>query len=404
MRIVVFSTLFPNSCDPTHGSFVLERLRHLTARHRVEAVVVAPVPWFPNVRGFGRWSRMGAVPREETIEGLQVFHPRYLVVPKVGMSLVPLTLALGCRRLLARLKKRGFDVLDAHYLYPDGVAAALLAGQLRSPFVVTGRGSDVYLLPKYRLARLWIGWALRKAQARAAVSRSLAERMSALAGGRLDVAFLRNGVDLELFRPIDRLEARRTLGLPEGSRLVASVGHLIERKGHHHAIGALARLHRSGSRDVSLVIVGDGPWKAKLQRLARAEGIEGSVVFLGKLAHREVAPLFAAVDLLLLASHTEGWANVLLEALACGTPVVATDLPGTREVMASGEVGILVSEPGPEACAAALGEALAREWNASAIRAYAEGFSWNGTSDGQMAMFGEALRRFADREATGSRS
>ncbi len=397
MRVIVFTTLFPNAVEPSQGTFVLERLRHLVARHDIDAVVVAPVPYFPTVPGFGRWSKMAAVPSREVIEGLPVYHPRYLVTPKVGMSLYPVTLALSATRLIARLRRDGYELVDAHYLYPDAVAAALLTQQLHMPLVVTGRGSDINYLPEFRIPRRWIGWALRRADGRAAVCTALAHRMQELGGGTQPTTVLRNGVDATRFAPGNRAAARRVLGLSPHDTIIASVGSLIERKGHHLAIEALAQLRREGRTNLRLLIVGSGPEQQRLRRQAQQLAVDDSVILHGTLPHAEIARVFVAADLLLLASRSEGWANVLLEALACGTPVVATAVPGTVEAAGSPDVGVLFSERSGAGVAAALRQGLGQSWNAKHIRAYAESFSWDETSDGQVALFDAARRHHAAR-------
>ena len=394
MRVILFSTLFPNAEHPQHGIFVWERLRHLIARHGIDAVVVAPVPYFPKLGGFGRWSSLGRVPRREVRDGVPVYHPRYLVTPKLGMSLYPVTLALGAARVVSRLVREGYELVDAHYLYPDGVAAALLAGWLRVPLVVTGRGSDVMVLPCLRIVRRWIAWSLRRAHGRAAVCTTLAEAMREMAGGTLDTVTLRNGVDTDVFVHTDRDSARRRLGIPPHGRIIASVGLLIERKGHHLAIDALARLRQEGFPDVTLLIVGNGPWEAKLRKQARQRQVADAVIVYGGLPPADMPGVFAAADVLLLASRSEGWANVILESLACGTPVVASAVPGTVEAIRSPDVGIVFAPRSAAGVASALRAALERVWDPMTIRDYARGFSWDETSDGQLALFGTAIRRF----------
>ena len=130
-RVLLFSSLYPSSQRPIHGIFVETRLRELLKTGRVQAKVIAPVPWFP-LRGkrFGEYGRFAATPRVEQWNGLEVHHPRYAVLPGVGMSITPYTMALGAWPTVRRLQEAGFDfdVIDAHYYYPDGVAAGLLRG------------------------------------------------------------------------------------------------------------------------------------------------------------------------------------------------------------------------------------------------------------------------------------
>jgi teichuronic acid biosynthesis glycosyltransferase TuaC len=324
MRTVLFSTLYPSVVRPNHGIFVETRLHHLLGSGEVDTRVVAPVPWFPSRHArFGRWAEMARTPAAETRNGIRVLHPRYLLPPRVGMTVAPLTLALGARATLARLQREGFDfdLIDAHYYYPDGVAAALLGHWFGKPVVITARGTDLNLIPAHALPRRWIRWAESHAAASVGVCRALMDELVRL-GGRADhVHVLRNGVDLQRFMPLPQAEARRRLGLADEGTWLLSVGYLVERKGHHLAIEALAAL--PGMR---LAIVGEGEARDALQRQTARLGLSGRVHFAGARPQDELKDWYSAADALLLCSSREGWANVLLEAMACGTPVVATPI------------------------------------------------------------------------------
>jgi len=398
VKLLVFTTLFPHPGAPHHGVFVLERLRHWLAGSSSssgsspssivaprEAVVVAPVPWVPRLLARGRHAALWDVPIEERREGIRVFHPRYLLLPKMGMSLAPLTLAragLKCARRLIQAGER-FDLVDAHYLYPDGVAAARIAGSLSLPLVVTARGSDVTLLPRYSIPRRWLRWMLARASAAVVVAEALRRELAPLAPRELPIVTLRNGVDLERFRPLPRDAARARLKWPPTRRIVLSVGHLIERKGHHHLLAALPRL----PADVDVKIVGDGEERARLERLAASLGVAARVEFCGRMAHEELHVAFSAADALALLSSREGWPNVLLESMACGTPVVATRVHGTPEVVRDLAVGRLVDSTEPPAVAAALEELLSHPRDRGRVRAYAEDHSWTRTVDGMEELF-----------------
>jgi teichuronic acid biosynthesis glycosyltransferase TuaC len=219
VRTLLFSTLYPSSARPLHGVFVETRLRELLQRGGVQTRVVAPVPWFWSTdERHGAYAAMARTPRHEQRHGIEVYHPRFVRLPKIGMSSAPFMLALGARSTLARLQREGFDfdVIDAHYYYPDGVAAALLALWFNKPLVVTARGTDVNLIPEYRVPRLLIQWASRRASASIGVSAALVERLRELGASRLHV--MRNGVDLQRFQPLGRERMRSELKL-DGSPL-----------------------------------------------------------------------------------------------------------------------------------------------------------------------------------------
>jgi teichuronic acid biosynthesis glycosyltransferase TuaC len=387
LRLLTFTTLFPNEEQPNHGIFVENRLRHLVASGEAMSVVVAPVPYFPSrTRYFGAWSRYARVAAREERHGILVHHPRFPVIPRIGMTVSPALLAAGVFGFVRRLAAHGpgFDLIDAHYLYPDGIAALWIGRRLRLPVVITARGTDVNLIPHYRLPRLMIRRAVAEAAALIAVSDALKQALVALGAAPERITVLRNGVDLELFRPHDRDAARRALGLSRPTLL--SVGHLIERKGHHRVIAALRHLP-----EFDLLVVGEGPERGRLEQLGRKLGVCDRVRLLGALDHAALPRIYTAADVLVLASSREGWANVLLEAMACGTPVIASNVWGNPEVVRTQEAGIVIGENTPEAIAAAVRKLFKTPPARAAVRAYAERFSWDETTQGQLALFRRVL-------------
>jgi len=382
MKIITFSTLYPNAARPSHGIFVETRLRHLLASGKVESKVVAPVPWFPsrNAR-FGEYAAHASAPREERRHGIQVFHPRYPLLPRIGMALAPFLLARAVRPVIERiLRSYAFDLIDAHYFYPDGVAAILLGRHFGKPVVITARGTDVNLIPRYRLPRAMIRWAARHAAGMITVARALKDDLVRVGVPAERIEVLRNGVDLQLFQPIEREAGRRKLEVSRTTLL--SVGHLVPRKAHDLVIQALQWLP-----EMDLVVIGDGPERGALGALARKSGVGDRVRFVGALAQEELRNYYGAADALVLASSREGWANVLLESMACGTPVVASKIGGTPEVVSAPEAGVLVAERTPEAIAEAVQRLFARYPDRGATRRYAEKFSWEETTRGQLRLF-----------------
>ena len=388
VRLVTFSTLFPSSVRPGHGIFVETRLRELLSSGQVQAKVVAPVPWFFSKHS--RWGSYGLVtrtPARETRNGLDVLHPRYVLLPKIGMTLAPFAMALGARPALQKLLDEGFafDVIDAHYFYPDGVAAALLARHFKKPFTITARGTDLNLISRFMLPRKMMQWAASKAAASIGVCSALVDVMRDWRVAEQQLHVMRNGVDLQRFRPLPQLEMRNKLGL-DGSPLLLSVGNLVELKGHRILIEALARLIPRHPQ-AHLVIIGEGPERARLVELARQLGVESRLTLTGALPNEDLLRWYSAADVLLLASSREGWANVLLESMACGTPVVATNVGGSPEVVADGSVGCLVAQRSAEAFSIAIEEMIQRKPDRAHVRAYAEGFSWQKTTQAQLALF-----------------
>ena len=386
--LLTVTTLFPNPVQPMHGAFVATRLEKLLASGEFQDEIIAPVPWLPPLVNHQSLGPLARVPHVRRWGGVTVHHPRYLVAPKIGMTLTPHTLFWTLKRTLEKLLAEGrrFDLIDAHYFYPDGVAAVRLARHFGIPVTVTGRGTDLNLIPEYPTPRRMICEAAAQADGLITVCQALKDRLVELGTAPERITVLRNGVDLELFKPIDRDKTRSSLGLTR--RTLGTVGWLIERKGHHHAISALSALP-----DTDLLIVGEGPERAALERLAAKVGVSERVRFLGRIEQKRLPEIYNALDALVLASSREGWANVLLEAMACGTPVVASAVWGTPEVVAAPDAGVLMKTLDSQGVIDGVTRLFATHPDRAATRRYAEGFSWDATTQGQLALFRKILAR-----------
>lgn len=372
-RLVTFTNLFPNRVQPTHGLFVHERMQRVAAAGGFAWQVIAPVPQvaWPFCRGTYRLQR--AVPAHETWQGVEVDHPRYRHWPGLSMRRQARAMAAGARPVVQRLAAAGPLVLDAHYLWPDGVAAALLAEALGVPFTWTARGSDANVLAADPVVRAALRRFAPRASFVAAVSGALAERVAEVTGlPREQVLVVRNGVDLERFGTGDQASARSALGLPLPGRYLLGVGRLVAGKGFGVAAAALALL----PSDVQLLLVGDGPERAALE----AAGA-GRVRCLGARSPKEVALAYQAADLLVLPSEREGWPNVVTEALASGLRVLATPVGGIPEILdhpapSDERRGALVPVGDVAALAAAAQRLLAAPADRAAVRAFAGRYGW----------------------------
>lgn len=389
MRILTLTSLYPNSVNLQHGIFVETRVRELLKRHPVELRVIAPVPWFPfRSSHFGKYATYAAVPQQERLHGIDVLHPRYLVLPKVGMHLAPWTLARSACRLIDRLLQEGydFDILDAHYFYPDGVAAAIVARRFNRPFVVTARGSDINVIPKDPRAHARMCAAAEQASALVAVSPALRDRMIALGFPSAKIEVLRNGVDTQLFRP----DCRLSVEIPalSGSRRIVFVGNLVSVKAPDLALRAMVRLP-----DAHLVMVGTGELRGALEKLAESLGVAGRVSFMGRLPQNAVAGVMASADVLLMTSLTEGWPNVLLEAMACGTPVAVAPFAGVEAIVTEPTAGQIAASHKADDLATAVRSVIDRGTPRTEVRAYAERFGWAQTVDRLFELFSEIVHR-----------
>lgn len=400
IRLLTFASLYPNAAQPRRGVFVEERLRHLTATGKVAATVVAPVPWFPfRHPRFGAYSAYARVPRHEQRYGIQISHPRYPVIPKLGMNIAPFLMYRALLPTLQRMLANGadFDLIDAQYFYPDGVAATRLGVALGKPVVITARGTDVTLIPNFRQPRRQITQAAESAAAIITVSQALGDAVAALGVNPRKITVLRNGVDLDRFAPGDRAAIREQLDLAGSVWL--TVGHLVELKGVHIAIAALARVP-----DVVLLVAGDGPQGRELRGLVEQLGLGARVRFLGAIPHAKLHRYYNAADALIQASSREGMPNVVLESLACGTPVVAAPYAGVGELLDAPEAGEIAAQRSAEAIAVAWLRLHDRAPTRAATRSVAERLGWQPVVEAQHALYARVLAAAADNPLPGATS
>ena len=378
-HIVVFSSLFPNQLQPMTGLFIRERM--FRVGQHLPICVVAPVAWFP-FQSFIRRRRPGfrpEAPGDEVQQGIDVFHPRYLSFPGTLKSLDGLFMSICCLPRLIALKRQGrLDILDAHFAYPDGYAATWLGRWLKRPVTITLRGTETRHLASAILKPLVLT-ALHRARWVFAVSSSL--RLAAIAHGSeaSKIEVVGNGVDIAKFSPVDKQVARARLGLKPDAKVLVTVGGLVERKGFHRVIAALPDILKKFPDTTYLIIGGpsaEGDWTSKLQQLVAEQGLGGSVKFLGSIPPDQLSIPLSAADVFVLSTRNEGWANVLLEAMACGLPVVATDVGGNSEVVSNAELGKIVPFDDHSALVSVIVQCLAHPWDKAVIRAYAEANTW----------------------------
>jgi teichuronic acid biosynthesis glycosyltransferase TuaC len=376
MRILTFTTLFPNSKRPTFGIFVFQRVSHFAKRQGNFVQVVAPVPYFPSWIRSKRWGIYGQTPSEEILGDLQVQHPRYPLVPGFLMPLHGLLMFLGSLSAVRKLhREHHFDYIDAHYAYPDGFAAVLLGKALNLPVVISARGTDINVFPSFFTIRPMIRWALNHAVGIVAVAASLKNSMVALGIPAERISVIPNGVDADRFRPMEQAEARRELSLDGRPQIAVSVGSLTEGKNHKLLTSAFAEIVKLRP-EAQLHILGEGPLHAELEQLIHALALERNVFLAGARPNEELRIWFSAADVSCLVSSREGWPNVLMESLACGTPVVATRVGGIPEIVVSPELGVLV-EPNQDDIAAGMQLALSKQWDRAMLREHAGSRDWN---------------------------
>lgn len=378
-HIVVFSSLFPSSVQPGAGLFIRERMFRVGAQ--MPLAVVAPTPWFPLQSLLRRWRpgfRPGA-PKYEQQSDFDVWFPRWFSLPGVLKGMDGLFMAIGALPRMWQLKRAGrLDIIDAHFGYPDGYAATLLGRWLGVPVTITMRGTEQRHARDSRLVGKLV-LALQQASRVFAVSGSLRQMALQLGIAPDQVRVVGNGVDLDKFSPIERFEARRRLEFPPDVPVLVTVGALVERKGFHRVIDLLPALRERHPGLIYLVVGGtspEGDMSSALRRQVDELGLSEAVRFVGAVPPEELHVVLSAANVFVLATRNEGWANVLLEAMACGLPVVATDVGGNAEVVCREDLGSIVAFDVPALLAAAVDRALNRSWDREVLRDHARANTW----------------------------
>jgi len=373
LRIEVLTSLYPSPVCPVEGVFAERRWLGMLARgHAVR--VTQPVPlssrWLPRAR----WRELARIPAREVRGGIEVERPRYLHLPGRTRANAAAFSRAGLRAIAHRPRP---DVVVLDYAWPAAAAVPALR-ELRLACVISGRGSDVLEVAGEAHLTDELAFSLRSAGHWCAVSEDLLARMDLLGGKVGQGVLVPNGIDLELFRPRPRTEARAALGLSSGGRLVLVCGHLIERKDPLLALEVFAR---ATQRDDRLVYLGRGPLEAELSAAVVARSLTERVELRGEVPPERLATWYAACDVLLLTSRREGRPNVVLEALASGRPVLATDAGGTAEVLGELAPSMLARTRDPATLARQLAALLAAGSEAASLRAAVAHLTWERSAE-----------------------
>lgn len=325
MRIEVLTSLFPSRPRPYEGLFAERRWAGMSARGH-EVHVVQPLPLATRFLPLARWRALAEVPARETRSGLEIERPRYLHLPGRARGNARAFARAGVAALVRRPRP---EVVVLDYAWPAAAAVSLLA-ERRIACVVSGRGSDVLEVAGEAGLADELAYALRLAGHWCAVSRDLLQVMDRLGNHPGHGVLVPNGVDSTLFFPRSRSQERQALGLAPQGKLVLVVGHLIERKDPLLALEVFARAASAADR---LLFLGRGPLEERLRARAAELGLAERVELRGEVPPAELARHYGACDALLLTSRREGRPNVVLEALASGRAVLATEAGGTGEVL-----------------------------------------------------------------------
>lgn len=397
MRILTISSVFPNKNLPFTGLFVYERMKHVASKSHV--MVVAPVPWSPfdNIIRLFRKEFRPALAGMEIRRGVEVTHIRFFCLPGIFKFLDGYLYYQSIVKPVAELiKKNNIGLIDVHFAYPDGFAAMLVAKKIGIPFCVTLRGTELpYSRSFYR--RWQMQWVFKKSAKIICVSRSLAEVALKLGADAEKLKVIPNGINTDIFYPRSRSRARDRLGIEKNATVILSVGGLVKRKGFQRVIQHLPRL-RVEIDNLQFLIVGggsvEGDYSDELHALVKELQLEDVVRFEGLQPPEKLPDYYGASDLFVLATANEGWPNVLVESLACGTPVVATDVGGVKEIITHDYLGKTVPFGDKEDLYLAINHSLHKKWDREKIAVYGQNRSWNNVADEVLATFEGVLNSY----------
>ena len=391
MKVLIITNVFPNSSEEIRGIFTYRIVKALQKKCDIE--VVAPLPWVPYFLQNAAISKYphSNVPKKESIGDITVHHPRYLVIPKIFGFMHAVFMYFSMLKFVRKLEQNDhIDLINAHWLFPDGVAAAWVARKLYKPIVLTGLGCDINYYPTLPLRKRQIQHALAAADMVTVKGRDLKKKVLLMNIAEKKVSVIQNGIDLKLFRIMERFEARRKLGIDESIPTLLTVGSLDEVKGTRYLIEALGFMASVKEVLPHLLIVGDGPLKKTLVSQASRLDIDGNVFFIGRRPYHEIPLWMNAADLFCLPSIREGRPNSLIEAFACGTPAVAYDVGSISEII--NKINGQIVRVGDSDCfRRGIISCLGRKWDREAIRATVNGFAWDDCAEMYMRTYRQVL-------------
>jgi teichuronic acid biosynthesis glycosyltransferase TuaC len=353
LRIAVVSSFYPSAVDPYHGLPVLYTLAEMTKLAEVRLICPLPVSLSSGKSVEGE---MGVVSEAEA--GLSPVYLPFRTFPLLGRPFNGWMFRSRARRFLAEIQT---DLILTYWIYPDGFAAVGLAAERGIPVVLGARGSD--LRRPDRLSLPLTRSALRRSDGLLVVSDDLGKIAIAHGARPERVRTVRNGVDTTRFGPRDKAEVRARLGIERHKQVVIFIGALIAAKGLTELLGAVRELAQRHP-GLELLVVGEGKMRADVEGLGK--DFPGMVRLVGSAGHDEIGLWIGASDLLCLPSYSEGCPNVVLEALACGRPVVGTTVGGIPEVL-SPDCGALIEPRSTAEVVRGIEEVLSRKWDARRI-------------------------------------
>jgi glycosyltransferase involved in cell wall biosynthesis len=386
MKILISTGIFPNRFDVNFGIYNLKQTAAL--KNYGDVMVIAPVPYFPSSLKFAGYQKYSRIPRSDRIQEVNIHYPRCFVTPKILRSMHGLFLLVSTFRFYRKyIKRERFDAILGFFAYPFGFANACLGKIFKIPVFVSCRGSDINYLTKQRLRRKAISWALKNSTGVFCVSEDLRSKVIALGVAPDKVSVIPNGIETDRFKRMDQAQARADLGLDAAARILICTSRLDPEKGIDVLVDAFSLVEED---DVQLIIAGWGTEEKKLRSQVERLELHDRIRFAGNIPHHEVPKWLNAADLFVITSRNEGYPNALVEAMACGLPIVAARVGGVPEIITSSEIGLMVEAENPRAAAEAISLALTKKWDRDMLSRVAHQRSWVNVAGDIAARIGKA--------------
>ena len=387
MKILIISYLFSNKIRPLYGVFVKERAKYISKKVNVR--IVALVPYFPMANLLSRYRNTDRIESREVTDGLSVFHPKYLVIPGLFKFSDGYLYYLSLNSFITDIARdNSADLLDFQWGYPDAFAGVIWARKLNKKIILTVRGNASICFFEKSLRRKMVLNSLRFIDHIVTVSNDLKEKLiSSYRISDQKITVIGNGINSREFYKSNKNEARKICGLESEKKYILSLSRLSFEKGIVYLLKAFASIKTD---NVILLIGGEGPQKKQLQKITHDLNIHSNVHFIGGIPHAETIHWYNASDVYCLPSLWEGCPNTIIEALACGTPVVSTLVGGIPDLVNS-KAGYLVPPKDSNALAYALESAIKRDWNFSEITAIGQSNSWDHVADRTIEVYRRVL-------------
>ena len=367
MKLQIITNLFPLPWEPNRAAFNKQQFEALSRKCEVQILVL--VAWLQPLK-------YHLMLRRSVKNGIYIEYLRYFYIPGIFRFSYSLTLFFCLLTKIPSLLRHRPDCLLLSWAYPDAVAGIAIARLLRIPAVIKVHGSDINMHAQYRFRAWQIKWAIKYAEFVIAVSNALSEKLIEMGVPSEKVKVIYNGLNHQIFKPVDKLIARDKLGIPHDRKMILFIGNLKHTKGCVDLLEAWMLMAKENSRDTDLYFVGAGPAENRMRELITRENVSSGVKMLGAMNHESIVHWINASDLVALPSHNEGVPNVLLEAMACWCHRSwLLELVVYPEIV-NPESGILVDLGDRQKLQEALLEGLQRSWNRERIAETMTNFDW----------------------------